>query len=169
MLLNAEQWQRLHKTVKETLPWFMGKGLFYGRIGILQEIASSSLHDLYQIRKTEDYGTFAGGFPNPLPLPLILNFANGPRSIDWPFTKGSTQQNEVRERLAGGISNRIETTVRWTRKHDFFGPFEETCSLDYDPVAFGGIIELFAERTAVWSGIGIMCGDDSYIPCSIAF
>lgn len=166
MLLNAEQWQRLHKTVKETLPWFMGKGLFYGRIGILQKIASSSPHDLYQIRKPEDWNAFTGGFPDPLPLGLVLNFTNGTRSLDWPYSPGSTQQLEVKEKLSEALRDRVSRQVKWSTNR-YIWP--ESYTLDFDPDAFGGIVNVFTDKTERWDGYGIMCGEDSYIPCSISF
>lgn len=168
-LLDAQQWQRLHRTVCETLPWFMEKGLFHGSIGILRKIASSSLHELYQIRSEKDWDAFTKGFPAPLPVGLVLNFANGTRAMDWPFPKGSTRQCEVRDKLAEALSDRQTCRIKWTIRHEFFGIWDEVYALDFDPMAFGGIINVSTNRGISWNGQAVMCGDNSYIPCTVGF
>lgn len=167
MILDAEQWQRLHRNVKQALPWLMEKGLFYGSIGVLQKIASSSLHELYQIRSENDWKKFTEGFPAPLPLRLVLNFANGMRTVSWPFPSGSTQQQEVREKFAEGLRTRDGRQVKWTIRHDVW--WTENWLLDYDSEHFGGIVNVFTGTMSSFEQSGIMCADDRYIPCSVDF
>ena len=167
MILDAKQWQRLHSNVKQALPWLMKKGLFYGSIGVLQKIASSSLHELYQIRSENDWKKFTEGFPDPLPLRLVLNFANGMRTVTWPFPKGSTQLKEAREKFAEGLRTHDSRQLKWTISYDRL--WSTSWLLDYDSEHFGGIVNVFIKTTSSFNYSGIMCADDRYIPCSVDF
>ena len=84
MILDCTQWKRLQDQISEALSWFRGKNLLKDHLDSLEKLSGSTLHEVMQIRDRRSYEAFMTGVENPLPLDMVINFANPARPIPFP-------------------------------------------------------------------------------------
>lgn len=153
MLLDAQQWFRLQANISYALPFFRQNGILKG--GTLEKISDSTLHQVLQIRKPEDWDEFTKDIENPLPLGLVMNFANCLHPIPWPWS-GNARRDALYLLSKGQPLN-----VRWI---DLMG---EKITLHNNPDIYG--IVFMHTETEHRHDIGIMVSDRLYIPVTVNF
>ena len=165
MILDFTQWTRLHQHICDAMNWFQEKGLFKGYFDTFRKIASSTIHELSQVREYEDWDKFLEDIPkdNRLPLEFIVNFGNYPRFIDWPL--GEDNRLKVEKDFADALTKGEDWSFNWVNKHKVLGEYEVYTGLHYDPKTFGGIVFIWLEHMKT----GIMVDDRHYIPVSVEF
>ena len=159
MILNCTQWQRLQDNVREALPWFEKKGLLKDHMDSLEKLSGSTLHEVMQIRDRRSYEVFMAAAENPLPLDMVINFANPARPIPFPGVTAD-RIRPVLDKLEkdGFVSWKFS---RWTERITF------SLHRNESPVMLGGII--FTRCADHDDGMGIMVSDRLYIPISVGF
>lgn len=159
MILDCTQWKRLQEQISEALPWFRGKNLLKDHLGSLEKLSGSTLHEVMQIRDRRSYEVFMTGVENPLPLDMVINFANPARPIPFPGVT-SDRVRPVLDKLEkdGYVSWEFS---RWTERIAF------SLHRNESPDMPGGII--FTRCADHDDRMGIMVSDRLYIPISVEF
>ena len=165
MILDFTQWTRLHQHICDAMNWFQEKGLFKGYFDTFRKIASSTTHELSQIREYGDWDKFLEDIPkdNRLPLEFIVNFGNYSRTIDWPQSDKS--RLDMEKELADALANGEDKWNNWVNHYTMFGGFDIYTGYHYDPNTFGGIVFIWLKDDKT----GIMVDDRYYIPVSVEF
>lgn len=174
MLFNFTQWERLQECVSVSKDWFKENGLFKQGLPTFEKIAESTLHELSQIRKFDDWYTFLEDIPeeNRLPPRLIVNFVNCINVIDWP----DSERTKFLKELKDNIATETEYSKIWIVHHNLFAidRYYKTF-IDYNPNKYGGIV-LISTNVCDKDGNdtgkdtwGIMCSNRNYVPISVDF
>jgi len=180
MILDNTQWIRLQKTVKSALPFFKEYNLYPNAIGIFEKIADSSLYELQQIRTYDDWPTFVGDTNEEnksdclMDLAIILNFANGVRSIDWPYyTSKENHYQELMKEFKENLKKNEEWYKSWGISHTFFGKYSTQSFLHIDPDLYGKGIwythKVIFEDGKYKKGVGLVVSEREYVPISVEF
>ena len=171
MILNTDQWIRLQTNVKEALPWFQKYDLFPGRRVVFEKISDSTLHELQQIRKVDDWSIFLKDISeeNRIELECIINFANGRKSIDW--SDFSDNYRELKDDFLLHLECKEEYKKGWKVRHNYFGlKFDSTSFIHYDlkDRSYNGMVWVCqnSNKNETW---GIAISEKEYVPISVEF
>ena len=169
MILNTTQWLKLQDNIKKALPFFEKYLLFGEGITTFKKIVNSTLYQLQQVRKYEDWDKFLEDIPKEKKLEpeLVINFANSTSNIDWP---SRTEDRTKEERpLYKALESKENYEKGWRLHHNIFGfKFDAVTRIHYNTEQYDGIVYIHytSDKVDSW---GIMISENEYIPISVEF
>ena len=179
MILDFTQWTRLQNNVKKALPFFKEYGLYGNIMESLERIADTSVHQLSQFKKVKDWNSsnpFFSGIDDKdiVPLEMIINFANGVRSMDRPVlsTKNCT---ECDEKIEIALEKNEDWVYGWTMENEFIYKSTSNNYVHTDMSVYGKAVWYEHEGIFKDKNIkpvkqrGIVISKTEYIPISVEF
>ena len=179
MILDFTQWTRLQNNVKKALPFFKEYGLYGNIMESLERIADTSVHQLSQFKIRGDWNHLTQFFSgidkdNLIPLEMIINFANGVRSMDRPVlsTKNCT---ECDEKIEIALEKNEDWVYGWTMENEFIYKSTSNNYVHTDMSVYGKAVWYEHEGIFKDKNIkpvkqrGIVISKTEYIPISVEF
>ena len=168
MILDFTKWTKLQTVCKFSLEFFKKYNLFGGHLETFEKIADCTIHELSQVRKAEDWDKFLEDIPEEhrLPLNLVLNLANGYRTINWPHDKFKETRDKFNEIMEKGEDD----VMSFVYKADLFGfSFSTITDIHFNSETEYGNIVFLTEKGNYHETWGIVVDDRHYIPISVGF
>ena len=179
MILDFTQWTRLQNNVKRALPFFIEYYIHENLMKYVKRIADTYVHQLSQFKKVKDLiicNLFFSVMDDNdfVPLEMIINFANGVRSMDRPVLSAKSC-DECDEKIRIALEKNEDWVYGWTMENDFIYKSTSKNHIHTSISVYGKIVWYEHEGIFKDKDIkpvkqkGIVISKTEYIPVSVEF